>query len=551
MNLYSNQTAVRNVQSSRNVRRFRAFRGLKTPRHSSALRRNDRPHTDVHTRVAVGVLCMAALPAMEAKADTVGRRDITAGRTAPACVPGINILGFNAGILRFVGDFELPLRERPAVDFCPVVFPSLDDTVSDVRQVLKNDAPCAVFNRVTDQCLGGDVQKLTRYGSLVSAEARQKAVSGTGANGLDGCLGFTDASAAVVKSAALEEKCLAVGRVGRNHQPFNPKVNTNNGAFCLRLGHINMVDQQQIPNPSDSLKPRLAPAGYGNGSGVERDNLTEDSHAISSRPHQVVARCHGHGRVLIDAQPPFTFRFQCFVGGCHLPEDVARQLRWGFKLAPHRRVKCLVQPVGVEFLGLENTLGHPVGGPQITDCDGVERLALADFDLDCPDRFQYGYNMPHLEKTQEKNADIFNRNRHSVSKLLVHLVFVVKYRRAAISSHVWDSLKSGFELAAKRIGVVLVELNHDKNHVHVIVEYPPRISVSRIANALKGNGSFTVRRECRTELHPMLWSSSFWSPSYFAASCGGAPIEVLKQYVQSQQNKAALKGGVSNPERIR
>ena len=137
------------------------------------------------------------------------------------------------------------------------------------------------------------------------------------------------------------------------------------------------------------------------------------------------------------------------------------------------------------------------------------------------------------------------RNNHSVSRLMVHLVFVVKYRRAVISDVVWASLRYGFGLAAARLDLVLVEVNHDKDHAHLVVEYPPKISVSEAANALKGNSSFVVRRDCAKELRGQLWVPAFWTPSYFAASCGGAPLELLKLYVQSQQTKAAINGGVS------
>ena len=129
------------------------------------------------------------------------------------------------------------------------------------------------------------------------------------------------------------------------------------------------------------------------------------------------------------------------------------------------------------------------------------------------------------------------RNNHSVSRLLVHLVFVVKYRHSVISESVWESLKYGFGLTAKRFDLVLVELNRDRNHVHLVVEYPPKVSISDMVNGLKGNSSFVVRRDCKQEIVGKLWGSAFWSPSFFAASCGGAPIEILKLYVQSQQTK--------------
>ena len=126
------------------------------------------------------------------------------------------------------------------------------------------------------------------------------------------------------------------------------------------------------------------------------------------------------------------------------------------------------------------------------------------------------------------------RNNHSVSKLLVHLVFVVKYRRSAITESVWKSLQYGFGLAATRLGLVLVESNHDADHAHLVVEYPPSVSISDLVAALKGNSSFVVRRDCKEEVRGKLWGAAFWTPSYFAASSGGAPIDILRLYVQSQ-----------------
>jgi len=97
-------------------------------------------------------------------------------------------------------------------------------------------------------------------------------------------------------------------------------------------------------------------------------------------------------------------------------------------------------------------------------------------------------------------------NSHSVSKLLAHLVFVVKYRHSAITDPVWGSLCSGFAAAAQRLDVAIIQANHDRNHAHLVVEYPPKVSVSTIAHALKGRSSFVVRRACKAELRRKLWA---------------------------------------------
>ena len=127
---------------------------------------------------------------------------------------------------------------------------------------------------------------------------------------------------------------------------------------------------------------------------------------------------------------------------------------------------------------------------------------------------------------------------------MAHLVFVTKYRRPVISENIWGSLCYGFNLASKRLSLGIVELNYERDHVHLIVEYSPKLSVSEIVNSLKGTSSIVARRDCVEELKCKLYGDAFWTPSYFASSCGGATIGVLKGYVQAQ-NKAALKGGVS------
>jgi putative transposase len=135
------------------------------------------------------------------------------------------------------------------------------------------------------------------------------------------------------------------------------------------------------------------------------------------------------------------------------------------------------------------------------------------------------------------------RNNHSVSRLLVHLVFVVKYRRSVITESVWKSLQYGFGLAATRLGLVLVESNHDADHAHLVVEYPPSVSISDLVAALKGNSSFVARRDCAEELRKSLWGDALWTPSFFASSYGGAPLEILKLYVQDQQTKPSRPKG--------
>jgi putative transposase len=134
-----------------------------------------------------------------------------------------------------------------------------------------------------------------------------------------------------------------------------------------------------------------------------------------------------------------------------------------------------------------------------------------------------------------------DKGRHSVTKLLAHLVYVTKYRRKVLDAKGLATIEAAMRRVAAEMSFAVIELNGEADHVRVVVRYPPKLSVSKIVNALKGVSS----RRYREAGHRMPAKRALWSPSYFASSVGGAPIEVLRQYVQNQE--AGLKAGVSNP----
>jgi putative transposase len=125
------------------------------------------------------------------------------------------------------------------------------------------------------------------------------------------------------------------------------------------------------------------------------------------------------------------------------------------------------------------------------------------------------------------------RGRSCVFLLHAHLVFVTKYRRSVFSAEYLVLLKGFFEKVCSDFDVVLQELNGEKDHVHLLVSYPPKVALSKLVNSLKGVSSRMLRMAC-PELQTYYWKGGLWSPSYFAGSCGGAPLEVLKKYIQSQ-----------------
>ncbi len=128
----------------------------------------------------------------------------------------------------------------------------------------------------------------------------------------------------------------------------------------------------------------------------------------------------------------------------------------------------------------------------------------------------------------------YRRGRHSVTKLVCHLVFVTKYRRKIFDDAAIEWLQAHFAKVCETMDCVLIACDGERDHIHLLVEYPPKYSVSVLVNALKGTSS-RLLRSARRDLAARYWKGVLWSPSYFAASAGGAPLERVKQYVEAQR----------------
>jgi putative transposase len=116
----------------------------------------------------------------------------------------------------------------------------------------------------------------------------------------------------------------------------------------------------------------------------------------------------------------------------------------------------------------------------------------------------------------------------------VHLVFLTKYRYHVFDGKAIASLRTIFSKVCTDFKATLVEMDGEDNHVHLLVQYPPEVAVSSLVNSLKGVSSRMLRSE-RPDLIRRHWKGVLWSPSYFAASCGGAPINILKAYIEQQK----------------
>lgn len=130
------------------------------------------------------------------------------------------------------------------------------------------------------------------------------------------------------------------------------------------------------------------------------------------------------------------------------------------------------------------------------------------------------------------------RGRHCVFLIHVHLIFVAKYRRKIFDQDAIERLRGYFASVCADFDVELVEMDGEQDHVHLLINYPPKLAVSNLVNSLKGVSSRLLRRDRPDIADRYYYKGVLWSPSYFAASCGGAPLSIIKQYIEQQETPA-------------
>ena len=130
----------------------------------------------------------------------------------------------------------------------------------------------------------------------------------------------------------------------------------------------------------------------------------------------------------------------------------------------------------------------------------------------------------------------YESNNHSVFCLNDHLVICVKYRRKVIDDEISVRPKEIFTSIGENYPIIVREWNHDADPIHVLFSAHPKSELSKFLNADQSASSRLIKKEY-PEIKEKLWKEYFWSRSFFLASVGGAPLEVLKDYIETQGEK--------------
>jgi putative transposase len=99
-----------------------------------------------------------------------------------------------------------------------------------------------------------------------------------------------------------------------------------------------------------------------------------------------------------------------------------------------------------------------------------------------------------------------------------------------------DRLKELFLETCLQMHCELLEFNGEDDRVHLIVAVHPKVAVSNLVGKLKGKSAYFLRQEFWPQLKPKLWGAHLWSPSYCVVSCGGAPLELIRKYIDNQRS---------------
>ena len=124
---------------------------------------------------------------------------------------------------------------------------------------------------------------------------------------------------------------------------------------------------------------------------------------------------------------------------------------------------------------------------------------------------------------------------HCVYNINYHLVIVTKYRNKVITPAVLSRLSDLIKERIEAWDGCLLEINGQPDHIHILFELPPKHAVADFVNALKTGTSRRIRAEFGEELKQHYWKPVFWSRSYCVVTCGGAPLEVVRQYIENQK----------------
>jgi len=126
---------------------------------------------------------------------------------------------------------------------------------------------------------------------------------------------------------------------------------------------------------------------------------------------------------------------------------------------------------------------------------------------------------------------------HTKHRLQYHVVWIPKYRKRVLRGKIVIRLKKLMYEACRMNRWWISEMAIADDHVHIIIQLPPRVSIAEAVQMIKGGTSRVLRKEF-PEMDEFLWGESFWADGYFAESVGQVNEEVVMKYIRQQRGRA-------------
>ena len=131
--------------------------------------------------------------------------------------------------------------------------------------------------------------------------------------------------------------------------------------------------------------------------------------------------------------------------------------------------------------------------------------------------------------------DYVSRN-HSKYLLMCHLIFVCKYRKKLLVRYDKEIKKLFYDIAEEK-DLNIIEMEVDKDHIHILVQYSPTKSILEIVRCFKQMSTYRIWRQNNNQIYlkKHFWKeNTFWSDGYFACSIGNVSKEIIENYIQEQ-----------------
>ena len=136
---------------------------------------------------------------------------------------------------------------------------------------------------------------------------------------------------------------------------------------------------------------------------------------------------------------------------------------------------------------------------------------------------------------------LYRSGSHTIFDLKYHLIWTTKYRRPILEGRLGHRVRDLIREICASHSIQILKGHISKDHVHIFLSMPPQISVSKIAQYLKGKTSRKILQE-NPKLNKMFWGQHFWARGYFCSTSGSITDETIMNYIANQDDDAGKRG---------